>query len=114
LAVGELMPSHWWTVLMRELGMGLALGTCLGVLGFLRAYFNGGTLSATHMGLTVGIAVIAVVTLGTVVGSLLPLLIKRLGLDPAVSSTPFVASLVDVLGLAIYFSTARLVFSAVM
>lgn len=114
LAVGELKPADWLKVLQRELGMGLALGSCLGVLGFARAYFGTSELPAVQMGLTVGGAVVAVVTLGTVVGSILPLLIKRLGLDPAVSSTPFVASLVDVLGLALYFSTARVIFAAML
>jgi magnesium transporter len=62
------------------------------------------------MGATVALAVVSVVTLGTLVGSLMPLAIKRVGLDPAVSSTPFVASLVDVLGLVLYFSLARAIF----
>lgn len=114
LAVGELKPSDWWPVFQRELGMGLALGSCLGALGFARAYFGSSDLPALQMGITVGAAVIAVVTLGTVVGSILPLMIKRVGLDPAVSSTPFVASLVDVLGLALYFSTARVIFAAML
>lgn len=114
LAVGELKPSDWWHVFRRELGMGVVLGSCLGVLGFTRAYFGSSELPPLQMGLTVGAAVIAVVTLGTVVGSVLPLMIKRLGLDPAVSSTPFVASLVDVLGLALYFSTARVIFAAML
>lgn len=114
LAVGELKPSDWWTVFQRELGMGIVLGACLGVLGFVRAYFGASRLPPLQMGLTVGVAVVAVVTLGTVGGSILPLLIKRVGLDPAVSSTPFVASLVDVFGLALYFSTARIIFAAML
>lgn len=114
LAVGELTPAHWWEVFRRELGMGLALGSMLGVLGFARAYFGESDLPAMQMGVTVGLAVVAVVTLGTVVGSILPLMIRRLGLDPAVSSTPFVASLVDVLGLALYFSTARVIFASML
>lgn len=114
LAVGELTPAHWWQVFRRELGMGVALGSMLGVLGFARAYFGTSDLPALQLGITVGLAVVSVVTLGTVVGSILPLVIKRLGLDPAVSSTPFVASLVDVLGLALYFSTARVIFSAML
>jgi magnesium transporter len=114
LAVGELKPSDWWTVLQRELGMGIVLGACLGVLGFARAYFGSSRLPPIQMGITVGLAVVAVVTLGTVGGSILPLLIKRVGLDPAVSSTPFVASLVDVFGLALYFSTARVIFAAML
>lgn len=114
IALGELTPADWWVVFRRELGMGLVLGSSLGVLGFLRAYFGANKLPALQMGVTVGFAVVAVVTLGTVLGSILPLAIRRLGLDPAVSSTPFVASLVDVLGLALYFSSARLIFAAML
>jgi magnesium transporter len=114
LAVGELTPADWWAVFRRELGMGIVLGGCLGLLGFVRAYFGASALPSMQMGITVGSAVVAVVTLGTVVGSTLPLLIKRLGLDPAVSSTPFVASLVDVIGLALYFSVARVTFAAML
>ena len=62
----------------------------------------------------VSVSVLAVVMVGTLVGSLLPLAIKRVGLDPAVSSTPFIASLVDVLGLLVYFSVARLIFAQVL
>ncbi|HTU57522.1 MAG TPA: magnesium transporter, partial [Polyangiales bacterium] len=98
---------------VRETGIGVVLGIMLGVLGFLRAVFAG-TEHAVRMGATVAVSVIAVVTTGTLVGSLLPLAIKRVGLDPAVSSTPFIASLVDVLGLLVYFSISRVVFAQLL
>jgi len=109
LAVGEVHPKDWRRILFREAGIGLLLGLLLGVLGFLRAF-----LFQQHEALRVAAAVsgsvLAVVTVGTLVGSLLPLALKRLGFDPAVSSTPFIASLVDVLGLLVYFNVARIIF----
>jgi magnesium transporter len=114
LALGEVTPRDWVRVLMREGGIGLALGAMLGVVGFIRAALGTWLTHTTtpgvtpvSMGITIATSVVAVVTLGTLVGSLMPLAIRRLGLDPAVSSTPFVASLVDVLGLVVYFSVAR-------
>jgi magnesium transporter len=100
-------------VLWRELRVGIALGILLSVVGFARTVIIGGTAHPLIMGVVVGTSLIAVVTLGTLVGALMPLLIKRLGLDPAVSSTPFVASLVDVFGLAVYFTVSRSVLSYV-
>ena len=113
LALGEVTPRDWPRVLMREAGIGIALGAMLGVVGFVRAFAGTWLAHSQHsaspllMGITIAVSVVAVVTLGTLVGSLMPLAIRRLGLDPAVSSTPFVASLVDVLGLVVYFSVAR-------
>jgi magnesium transporter len=114
LALGELAPRDWPRVLARELGMGFALGGMLGVVGFLRAFAGADGGDAIALGLTVSLSVVAVVTLGTLVGSLMPLAIKRLGLDPAVSSTPFVASLVDVVGLVVYFTVARIVLGSML
>jgi magnesium transporter len=105
LAVGEVAPRDWWRVLLREASIGVTLGLILGVVGFTRAYFVGAHGNVA-IALVVGVSVVMIVLLGTLVGSLLPLLIKRLGLDPAVSSTPFIASLVDVLGLLVYFTVA--------
>lgn len=104
LAVGEVSLSQAWRVLRRELAMGLALGLLLSTIGVLRALIWG---DGTGVAATVGVTLIAVVTLGTVVGSMLPILLERVGLDPAVSSTPFIASLVDMLGILTYFSLAR-------
>jgi magnesium transporter len=108
LAVGEVVPRDWKRILVREAGIGLVLGCVLGIVGFLRALLLQ-SANALSMAFAVSVSVLAVVTVGTLVGSLLPLAIKRVGLDPAVSSTPFIASLVDVLGLLVYFSISRLI-----
>jgi magnesium transporter len=113
LALGEVDPSDWWRILVREASIGVALGMILGVVGFFRGYFANGH-DPLMLGITVALSVLAVVIVGTLVGSLLPLAIKKVGLDPAVSSTPFIASLVDVLGLLVYFGVARLIFASVL
>lgn len=112
MAVGEMHPSDWLRVFKRELAIGVAIGTILGAVGFVRAWFVGDDASL-HLAITVTLSITAVTTLGTTLGSLLPLLIRRLGFDPAISSTPFIASLVDVLGLVIYFAIAQSVFTMV-
>ena len=109
MAVGEMKPQDWMKVVWREAGIGLSIGLVLGGVGFARAWFVGDG-GDSDLGITVGASIVAVVTLGTLSGSLLPLAIRRLGFDPAVSSTPFIASLVDVLGLLVYFAIAQLVF----
>ena len=95
----------------RELLIGISLGLLLGGVGFARAYFTGDVNLELSLALTVSLSIIAVVVLGALLGSLLPLAIQRIGLDPAVSSTPFIASLVDVVGLLLYFSIARVIFA---
>ncbi|MDH5490380.1 MAG: magnesium transporter [Myxococcales bacterium] len=107
MAVGEIEPGDWLKVFLREVGIGLLLGVALGAMGFARALIGGQPIDAMRLGLVVGSSIVAIVTLSTVVGSLLPMLIKRIGLDPAVSSTPFIASVVDVLGLLVYFGVAH-------
>jgi magnesium transporter len=114
LALGQIHPRDWWKVLWRELGVGLALGVLLSMVGFVRTLLFGTAEHPLVMGAVVAVSLIAVVTLGTLTGSLMPLLIKRLGLDPAVSSTPFVASLVDVLGLIVYFTVSRIALSQLL
>ena len=112
LALGELTLRDWYRVLRRELVSGLALGSVLGAIGFLRiAIWSGfSDLYGPHwllVALTVAGALMGVVVWGTLAGSLLPLLLRRLGFDPAASSAPFVATLVDVTGLIIYFTVAE-------
>jgi magnesium transporter len=105
LAVGDVDISDALRVLLRELGQGLALGTCLGIIGFTLVMF--GTDHGPRFGGVVALSLVLVVLVGTVVGSMLPLLLHRLGLDPAVASSPFVASIVDVTGIVVYFTVAR-------
>ena len=109
LALGEVLLRDWWRVMRREVFAGLALGTILGTIGFLRivVWSHFSTIYGPHfllVGLTVGVSLIGIVLWGTLAGSMLPFILRRLGLDPATSSAPFVATLVDVTGLVIYFS----------
>ena len=111
MAVGEISLTDWWLVLRRELISGLLLGTVLGLIGCFRvilwnSIFHTYGDHTVIIGLTVGISLIGVVLWGTITGSMLPIMLKRLGADPATSSAPFVATLVDVTGLVIYFSVA--------
>ena len=114
LALGEFKLRDWWRVMRRELAAGAMLGLLLGVIGFLRIavwsqFSNIYGPHWVHVGFTVGLSLVGVVLWGSLVGSMLPLGLKRLGFDPATSSAPFVATLVDVTGLIIYFSVAFLV-----
>ncbi|MEO6904186.1 MAG: magnesium transporter [Bacteroidia bacterium] len=119
LALGEITVRDWWLIIKKEFTTGLVIGLILGVIGFIRvaawSYF------VTSYGpywfliaLTIGFSLVGVVLWGTLMGSLLPLVLKRLGLDPAVSSAPFVATLVDVTGLIIYFSVSILLLKNVL
>jgi len=114
LALRELTVKDWWKVALRELPAGLALGVILGTVGVIRillwqalGWYDYG-VHHLLVALTVGLALIGVVTFGSMAGSLLPFLLRRLGFDPASASAPFVATLVDVTGLVIYFSVAFL------
>lgn len=120
MAVGEITISNWWRVIRREFIQGLMLGTVLGLIGFIRvivwANLSPGVYGAheVRVACTVGFALLGVVLWGTLSGSMLPILIKRLGGDPAVSSAPFVATLVDVTGLVIYFSVAYIFLQGIL
>jgi magnesium transporter len=105
LAVGEVTPGDYLKVIGREIGIGLTLGLILALFGAGRAAAWGETRHLAMIA-TVCITVVGVVTLGAIIGSGLPLLLSRLGLDPAVSSTPFIASLSDVIGLLLYLQIA--------
>lgn len=114
MALGEVKLRDWWRVMRRELFSGLTLGTILGVIGFIRIavwafVFDTYGPHWSLIGVTVGLSLIGIVMWGTLAGSMLPILLRRIGLDPATSSAPFVATLVDVTGLIIYFSVASLV-----
>jgi magnesium transporter len=111
LAMGEVKLRDWWTVLRRELVSGLLLGLILGVLGFFRiaVWSMFSDVYGPHwflLAITVGLSLIGIVLWGTLSGSMLPFFIVRCGLDPATSSAPFVATLVDVTGVVIYFTVA--------
>jgi magnesium transporter len=114
LALGEVGLRDWWRVVRREIFAGIALGTILGSIGFLRITLTSALLDvygphSLLLAITVGLSLVGVVLWGTMVGSLLPFILRRLGFDPATSSAPFVATLVDVTGLVIYFSVALVV-----
>ncbi len=114
LAKGEITIAEWLRIFNRELKTGLVLGGILGIVGFLRTYlwsFIQPHLYSSHtfkLALVTGVSVLGVVLWGTLSGSMLPILLKRLKLDPATSSAPFVATLVDVTGIVIYFTVAYL------
>ena len=116
MALREITVGDWWRIMRREIISGLLLGMTLCILGVsVIAIWH--SVSETFgdyylsIGLTIGLSLIGVVLWGTLMGSMLPLLLKKLGADPAASSTPFVATLVDVTGLIIYFSVAYLILS---
>ncbi|WP_368517214.1 magnesium transporter, partial [Rhizobium sp.] len=120
LALGELKLSDWWRVAFRELPTGIVLGAILGLVGFARIVLwqNIGLFDyGPHwqlVALTVFAALIGIVTFGSLAGSMLPFVLQKLRLDPASASAPFVATLVDVTGLVIYFSVALLILSGTM
>ncbi len=117
MAVGEITLRDWWRVMRREILSGLLLGSVLGLIGFFRIFVWHSIVPDMYgehwmlLGITVGVTLLGVVLWGTLCGSMLPMILKRLGADPAVSSAPFVATLVDVTGLVIYFSVAFLTLS---
>jgi len=114
LALGELKLMDWWRVVRRELASGLAMGAILGAIGFTRveiwqALFHSYGSHHLLVASTIAASVIGVVTWGTLAGSMLPFVLRRAGLDPASASAPFVATLVDVTGIVIYFSVASMI-----
>jgi len=119
MALGEIKLRDWWRVMRREIYAGLALGSILGAIGFCRIaiwqkFFthDGHSVYGEHwvlVGSTVGVSLIGIVLWGTIAGSMLPMILKKCRLDPATSSAPFVATLVDVTGLIIYFSIAMVI-----
>jgi magnesium transporter len=111
LALGDIRLRDWFRVLSHEILMGLALGAALGVIGFVIAYLTPesvrGDANPWLLAITIGMAVTTICLIGTVIGSMLPLLFKRFGADPAMASSPFVATFVDVTGIIIFFNIAR-------
>lgn len=114
MALGEVGVKDWWEIARREIMAGLALGVLLGGLGFLRVAIWGIAFRAYGddwflIGVTILLALVGVVLWGSLTGSLLPIILKRFGADPAASSTPFVATIVDVVGIVIFFGLAKAV-----
>ena len=114
MALGEVRLKDWWHVMRREILSGLSLGTILGTIGFIRitiwaTVFHSYGPHWPLLALTVGIALVGIVLWGSLAGSMLPFFLRRVGIDPATSSAPFVATLVDVSGLIIYFTVAAVV-----
>lgn len=113
LALGDITVKEWWRIFRREASVGLTLGVVLAIIGFARVaiWSQFVDLYGPHwllIGFIVALSLVGVVLWGNLVGSLFPLLLKRLGLDPATSSAPFVATVVDVTGLVIYFTIASM------
>jgi magnesium transporter len=111
MALGELRLKDWWRVCYREVLAGLALGTILGTVGWVRVWFfpvQSGleVYQRILVATTVAISLLGTVLWGTITGSLLPFILRSLRLDPATASAPFVATLVDVTGIVIYFTVA--------
>jgi magnesium transporter len=119
MALGEVSITDWWRIFKREVIQGLMMGLTLALFGFLiifcaQTFFG---IIGSHynlIALSIALAIVGVVLWGTLVGSMLPLLLKKLGADPAASSTPFVATLVDVTGITIYFSICYLVLKGIL
>jgi magnesium transporter len=120
MALGEVTLSDWWRIMRREIFSGLFLGATLCITGisviFLWHLFSPATFGVHYLriALTVGFSLIGIVLWGSLMGSMLPLFLKRMGADPAASSTPFVATLVDVTGLLIYFGMAFLMLKGIL
>jgi len=116
LAIRELGPSKWAHVLGKEFATGLLLGIGLGFVGFSVAFFLNlvGIITATHpllVGLTIGASIHAIVIWGAVIGSMFPLALQKLGLDPAAVSSPLIATIMDISGVTIYLAVATLILS---
>ena len=120
MALGEIKFSSWWYVMRKEIFSGIVLGSILGLVGFFRIFFWQHFHFYDYgehwllVAFTVGFSLLGVVLWGTFSGSMLPIILKKLGADPAASSAPFVATLVDVTGLVIYFSVATLILRGTM
>ena len=119
MALGEIRLRDWWKVIRRELMAGVTLGAILGMIGVTRIllwHALRGTYGEHYLviALTIGCSLIGVVTFGTLAGSMLPFILRSCGLDPASASAPFVATLVDVTGLIIYFSVANIILRGIL
>ncbi|MDP8253990.1 MAG: magnesium transporter [Candidatus Kaelpia aquatica] len=110
LATGEINFKDIFKIMRREIFMGLTLGTILGALGFLRAYLMQGN---PFLGLTVGYSLALVITIATFIGSILPLILHKAGIDPAISAGPFLTTILDITSILIYFQIAKVLLNLV-
>ena len=111
LAVGDIKIGDWQRVFFREVGQGLVLGLMLATIGMLRVWMWGDGIGFM---LTIGATLVAIPLMGCTVGAMLPLLLRRIGVDPATSSTPFIATLIDVMGIMVYFNLAKVLLAEVI
>jgi len=115
MALQEIQVRDWWRVAMREAPTGIVLGIILGVIGFVRIFVwqeLGLWDYGPHwplVGITVSLTLLGIVIFGALAGAMLPFILRRIGFDPASASAPFVATLVDVMGVSIYFTIAVIV-----
>ena len=114
MAVGEITLADWWRIMHREILSGLMIGLILGLLGFFQVAFlaNFSAAIGAHwvlLGITISLSIIGIVIWGTLSGSMLPFILKRLGADPATSSAPLVTTIVDIAGIIIYFTVAIII-----
>jgi magnesium transporter len=119
LALREVRLKDWWRVISREVAAGVMLGAILGVVGLTRilvwqAIWHTYGEHYILIAITIAFSLLGVVTFGTLAGSMLPFILRRCGLDPASASAPFVATLVDVTGLIIYFSVAKIILTGTL
>jgi magnesium transporter len=105
LAMGQIGKGDWWRVLLREIAQGLVLGAMLAVFGVARVLVAGDGVAVAAV---IALTILGIVLMGCIVGSMMPILLSRARIDPATSSTPFIATLVDVLGIVIYLGLAQL------
>src|SRR5262249_17854419 len=123
MALGEVRLADWWLVFRREIAIGIVLGVILGAVASLRVVVWGAFGADGHshggdkymlVGLTVATSLVGCVLWGTLMGSMLPFVLRRVGADPASASAPLVATLVDVSGIIIYFTIARMIMSSLL
>ena len=119
MALGEITVGDWWHIMKREIFSGFIIGFLLGLLGFFQVgvLANLSNTIGAHwilIGITVSLSIIGIVLWGTLSGSMLPFVLKKFGADPATSSTPLVTTIVDVIGLLIYFSVAIVILSGTL
>jgi len=106
LAIEEINIGDWWRIFMKEMAVGIMLGIALGLFAYFRGMFN--EVQNVSLPLILGLSMISLILWSNIIGALLPLVIKKLGLDPAVISNPLITTLTDVSGIIVYFNIAAM------